>query len=378
MTNASDVHRPESFLPPRIEASSGGFTLHGHWTLACMRPHLEALRRKLANATSDVVWDLSDVQRLDSFGALLLWRAWGKRYPETLLMPDMLGHAFDRIEHPADVGEPVVARNVPWLLSRVGLGLLGFLDHLRGMVELIGHVATELWRLPRHPHEIPWLEASAAFYKTGVQALPVAALLGFLIGIVLSYLSALQLQNFGAETFLINILGFGVIRELGPVLVAILVAGRSGSAITAQLGVMRVTEEIDALAAMGVSRHQRLIVPKVVALTLVMPLLVAWTCALALLGGALAAKIQLNIDIISFVERLPSVVPVGNIGIGLGKGSVFGMTIAMIGCHYGLRVKPNTESLSANTTASVVSSITAVIIIDAIFAVLTRTIGVPR
>jgi len=343
-----------------------------------MRPHLEALRRKLANATSDVVWDLSDVQRLDSFGALLLWRAWGKRYPETLLMPDMLGHAFDRIEHPADVGEPVVARNVPWLLSRVGLGLLGFLDHLRGMVELIGHVATELWRLPRHPHEIPWLEASAAFYKTGVQALPVAALLGFLIGIVLSYLSALQLQNFGAETFLINILGFGVIRELGPVLVAILVAGRSGSAITAQLGVMRVTEEIDALAAMGVSRHQRLIVPKVVALTLVMPLLVAWTCALALLGGALAAKIQLNIDIISFVERLPSVVPVGNIGIGLGKGSVFGMTIAMIGCHYGLRVKPNTESLSANTTASVVSSITAVIIIDAIFAVLTRTIGVPR
>jgi phospholipid/cholesterol/gamma-HCH transport system permease protein len=293
-------------------------------------------------------------------------------------MPGLLGNAFERIEHPAEIDEPVAALSAVRLFSRLGYGLLGFGDHMRGMVELIGQVATELWRLPRHPREIPWLETSAAAYKTGVQALPVAALLGFLIGIVLSYLSALQLQNFGAETFLINILGFGVIRELGPVLVAILVAGRSGSAITAQLGVMRVTEEIDALAAMGVSRHQRLILPKVFALTLAMPLLVAWTSALALVGGAMAAKFQLNIDLFNFFERLPTVVPLGNIGIGLGKGAVFGMTIAMIGCHYGLRVKPNTESLSANTTASVVSSITAVIIIDAIFAVLTRTIGVPR
>ncbi|MDB5800672.1 MAG: ttg2B [Rhodocyclales bacterium] len=369
---------PEPLAPPRIDTSAAGFTLHGHWTLACMRPHLAALRRILASSSGDLAWDLSGVERLDSFGALLLWRTWGKRYPEMLILPDLLRHAFERIEHPADADSPAAGNKVSRLLARGGQGLLGFLDHLHGMVELIGQVSTELWRLPKHPREIPWLETSAAFYKTGVQALPIAALLGFLIGIVLSYLSALQLQNFGAETFLINILGFGVIRELGPVLVSILVAGRSGSAITAQLGVMRVTEEIDALAAMGVSRHQRLILPKVVALTLVMPLLVAWTSALALVGGALAAKMQLNIDLVSFFERLPSVVPVGNIGIGLGKGAVFGMTIAMIGCHYGLRVKPNTESLSANTTSSVVSSITAVIIIDAIFAVLTRTLGVPR
>lgn len=346
-----------------------------------MRPHLLALRRELAQiaqSNAEQQWDLSGIERLDAFGALLLWRAWGGRYPVALVLPDQLVNAFERIEHPPAADEPVLTPYSQRIFLRVGQGLLGFVDHVRGMVELIGHVTTELWRLPRYPREIPWLETSAAAYKTGVQALPVAALLGFLIGIVLSYLSALQLQNFGAETFLINILGFGVIRELGPVLVAILVAGRSGSAITAQLGVMRVTEEIDALAAMGVSRHQRLILPKVFALTLAMPLLVAWTSALALIGGAMAAKVQLNIDLVNFFERLPAVVPIGNLGIGLGKGAVFGMTIALIGCHYGLRVKPNTESLSSNTTASVVSSITAVIIIDAIFAVLTRTLGVPR
>lgn len=368
----------ESLSPPGIAVTAEGFALHGHWTLACMRANLSTLRRDLNSATGDVAWDLSEVQRLDAFGALLLWRAWGKRYPEALIIPGRLANAFERIQHAPDAADPVPRHRLYRVFSRVGQGLLGFADHAYGMVELIGNVALELWRLPQHPHEIPWVETSAAAFKTGVQALPVAALLGFLIGVVLSYLSALQLQNFGAETFLINILGFGVIRELGPVLVSILVAGRSGSAITAQLGVMRVTEEIDALAAMGVSRHQRLILPKVVALTLVMPLLVAWTSALALIGGALAAKLQLNIDLVSFFERLPTVVPLGNIGIGLGKGAVFGMTIAMIGCHYGLRVKPNTESLSANTTASVVSSITAVIIIDAIFAVLTRTLGVPR
>jgi phospholipid/cholesterol/gamma-HCH transport system permease protein len=372
------AYHSEVLSPPRIEITEAGFALYGHWTLACMRPHLGVLRRDLAASVGQMSWDLSAVERMDAFGALLLWRSWGKRYPETLVVPGMLVNAFERIQHPIEADAPPAPHRLHKLFSGVGQGLLGFADHVRGMIELIGHVTSELWRLPRHPREIPWLETSAAAYKTGVQALPVAALLGFLIGIVMSYLSALQLQNFGAETFLINILGFGVIRELGPVLVAILVAGRSGSAITAQLGVMRVTEEIDALAAMGVSRHQRLILPKVVALTLAMPLLVAWTSALALVGGAMAAKLQLNIDLVNFFERLPTVVPLGNVGIGLGKGAVFGMTIAMIGCHYGLRVKPNTESLSSNTTASVVSSITAVIIIDAIFAVLTRTLGVPR
>ena len=205
--------------------------------------------------------------------------------------------------------------------------------------------------------------------------MPVTALVGFLIGVVLAYLSSLQLRQFGAEVFVINILGLGVIRELGPLLVAVLVAGRSGSAMTAQLGVMRVTEEVDALTAMGVQRSLRLIFPKVAALGIVMPLVVLWTIAAALIGGMVAAEIQLDISYGFFIETLPKVVPVANLWIALTKGVVFGIAIALVACHFGLRVQPNTESLSANTTASVVTAITVVILLDALFAINTRGLG---
>ena len=373
----SSAHTPHADSEPDITHTESGYVLSGEWTLHAMRPALPALRQALAGVRRDDPWDLTGVTRLDAFGALLLWQAWGKRYPEALSLPTRLSNAFERLL--AEVlPDKALIQKPPKLLARLAAASLRVVEHVRGFVELIGHVAVETVRLPMHPREIPWLEISASFYKVAVLALPIAALLGFLIGIVLSYLSALQLQNFGADTFLVNVLGFGVIRELGPILVSILVAGRSGSAITAQIGVMHVTEEIDALAAMGVSRYQRLIVPKVLALTLAMPLLVMWTSALALLGGALAAKLQLNIDIANFFERLPTVVPISNFWIGLGKGSVFGAAIALIACHFGLRVKPNTESLSTNTTSSVVTSITAVILLDAVFAIVTRTLGVPR
>jgi phospholipid/cholesterol/gamma-HCH transport system permease protein len=205
----------------------------------------------------------------------------------------------------------------------------------------------------------------------------VTALLGFLIGVVMSYLSALQLRALGADTFIVNILGLGIIRELGPVLVSVLVAGRSGSAMTAQLGVMRVTEEIDALTTMGVSRYVRLVLPKVVALTLAMPLLTLWGSSVAIFGGMVSAYVQLDMSFDYFLNALPRAVPVANLVIGLVKGAVFGLLIALVACHFGLRVKPNTESLSANTTASVVTSITVVILVDAVFAIVTRTIGLP-
>ncbi len=208
--------------------------------------------------------------------------------------------------------------------------------------------------------------------------MPVTALVGFLIGVVLSYLSALQLQLFGADVFIVNILGFGIIRELGPVLVAVLVAGRSGSAMTAQIGVMRVTEEIDALTTMGISRYVRLVLPKVVALTLAMPLVTLWGSSMALFGGMVSANLQLGLSFDFFLNALPRAVPAVNLLIGLSKGAVFGLLIALVACHFGLRVRPNTESLSANTTASVVSSITVVILVDAVFAIATRSIGLPR
>jgi phospholipid/cholesterol/gamma-HCH transport system permease protein len=158
-------------------------------------------------------------------------------------------------------------------------------------------------------------------------------------------------------------------------LAAILVAGRSGSSITAQLGVMRVTEELDAMLVMGLPHGFRLIMPKVIALSIAMPLLVIWTDAVALIGGMAAAHLELKLSPAYFVQRLPSAVPIANYWIGLGKGWVFGVLIALVACHFGLRIKPNTESLGQGTTISVVTAITIVILADAVFAIVFSGVG---
>jgi phospholipid/cholesterol/gamma-HCH transport system permease protein len=193
--------------------------------------------------------------------------------------------------------------------------------------------------------------------------------------VVLSYLSAQQLRAYGGDVFLVDLLGMSIIRELGPLLAAILVAGRSGSSITAQLGVMRVTEELDAMLVMGISHGFRLIMPKVVALMVAMPLLVVWTDAMALLGGMAAAKVELNLSSRYFIQKLPDAVPLANYYIGLGKGATFGALIALVSCHFGLRIKPNTESLGRGTTTSVVTAITVVILADAVFAIIFSGVG---
>ena len=363
-------------------SADGTIALSGDWTLRLLTPVLAHIRGRLTAVSGDaalaIAWDLSGVTRLDSFGALLLWRSWGRRFPPQIVLPARLESIFTRL---ASLGDGTLPVEPPYRFldatAHLGGLLFGLVHHLTNFVALIGQLLLDLLYLLRSREHWPLLEMSANFYKVGVKAMPVTALVGFLIGVVMSYLSALQLRAFGADVFIVNILGLGIIRELGPVLVSVLVAGRSGSAMTAQLGVMRVTEEIDALATMGISRHVRLVLPKVVALALAMPLLTLWGSAVAIFGGMVSANLQLDLSFDYFLNALPRAVPVANVVIGLAKGAVFGLLIALVACYFGLRVKPNTESLSANTTASVVSSITVVILVDAVFAIATRSIGLP-
>ncbi len=354
--------------------------LAGEWRLMALAPRYAALDAELAAKAKEpgLGWDLRGIGSLDSAGAMMLWRAWGYRFPESLATRDELEPVFARLYAASKLKETGPEPKLPWeWVVTVGSLSLRLWRHLVDFTGLIGQLVLDALRLVRHPGEGPWRETSANLYKSGVRAMPVTALVGFLIGIVLSYLSALQLKTFGADIFIVNILGMGIIRELGPVLVAVLVAGRSGSAMTAQLGVMRVTEEIDALATMGVSRSLRLVFPKVAALALAMPLLVLWTSAIALMGGMVSAQFQLDISYGFFIETLPKVVPLANLYIAMAKGVTFGILVALVACHFGLRVRPNTESLSSNTTASVVSAITVVILVDAMFAIATRNIGMP-
>jgi phospholipid/cholesterol/gamma-HCH transport system permease protein len=351
----------------------------GDWTLASFPQPLDNLEsRLLARVPAGSTWDLSALGRLDSLGALLLWRAWGRRWPEGLALEAEHRRSLERVAALPQAAVAAAPRRPFEGVESLGTFALKFGHNLLGLVALLGQLVLDLLFLIRHPRHLPLVEYSATLYKSGAKALPVTALVGFLIGVVMSYLSALQLKTFGADIFIINILGVSIIRELGPVLVAVLVAGRSGSAMTAQIGVMRVTEEIDALATMGISRTQRLVLPKIAALTTALPLLVVWTSAAGILGGMVSAHLQLGLSYGFFLDQLPKVVPVANLWIGLAKGWIFGFLISLVACHFGLHVKPNTESLSARTTAAVVTAITAVILADALIAIATRDIGMPK
>lgn len=347
--------------------------LSGRWNLRGVEPQLAALGAQLAQYPT-AAWDLSRVTALDHAGALLLWRAWGRRMAEPLALRPEHEELFAQIQIPPSFRSRRRHDGAAFV-PRLGIGTLSFLEHLRGFVMLLGHVALNAMYLTHHPGRIPWKEISANLYRTGAQALGITALVGFLVGVVLSYLSAQQLRAFGADVYIVNLLGVAIIRELGPVLAAILIAGRSGSAITAQIGVMRVTEELDALAVMGIPHTLRLVLPRVIALAIAMPLLILWTNAVALIGGMVSAQLQLGIDYRYFISSLPAAVPLANLWLGLGKGIVFGIFIALIACHFGLRIKPNTESLGEGTTNSVVTAITLVILIDAVFAILFRNVG---
>ena len=353
--------------------------LGGRWTLAAIAPRAAELANQLAaHAGAGATWHALDIEALDSAGAMLLWRNWGRALPQILLLRPEYMRVFERIDAAERQMRSASMPRSPFeRIMVVGYATLALRSQVADFIVLVGQLALDLLHLVRAPGELPRREMSANLYKGGVRAMPVTALVGFLIGVVLSYLSSLQLKLFGADVFIVDILGMSIIRELGPVLVAVLVAGRSGSAMTAQLGVMCVTEEIDALAAMGVSRSLRLVLPKVLALALAMPLLVLWTTAIALVGGMFAAHVQLDIEYGYFFQELPKAVPAANLWIGLVKGVVFGIFVALVACHFGLRVQPDTESLSRNTTASVVTAITVVILLDAVFAILTRDIGLP-
>lgn len=368
-------------LDPRLRryvTPAGGecVELTGPWILRALHERLAELGLQLADHARDGRrhWDLSGITRLDHAGAVLLWRAWGGQ---------RAAHLTIRPEHEALFAalaplQPPIARRALDLrapVARVGDAVLSFSRHAADFLRLVGRIAVDTAALLARPRDIPWLEISASIYRTGAQALAITALVGFLVGIVLSYLSSQQLKTFGADIFIINLLGVSVIRELGPVLAAVLVAGRSGSAMTAQLGVMRVTEELDAMTVMGIPHTVRLILPKVLGLAISMPLIVAWTDAIALAGGMVAAKWELALPYSLFISRLPESVPIANLWLGLGKSVVFGILIALIACHFGLRIEPNTESLGQGTTSSVVTAITSVIVVDAAFAVMFSDVG---
>ncbi|QLK41444.1 ABC transporter permease [Acidithiobacillus ferrooxidans] len=359
---------------PRWECDDGTLRLSGRWTLRRLGGRFAAQEAALRNISPEVCWDLSAVEVLDSAGALLLWRAWGNHLPNNIRMADQHHSIFARL---ADI-QPVAARpRHPWhFLDQLGAFLIETGRDRWGLFLLMGALLLEFGRGLRHPRSFPWREISATIVNTGPNSLPILTLIGFLIGVVISFQSASTLAQYGANIYIINIAGLSILREFGPLITAIILSGRSGSAFTAQIGGMCVTEELDALRTFGIPPIRRLILPKVIGLALVMPLLVLWTDMVGLYGAMLVAKLELGISNRFFIQQMPVVVPSFNLWLGVVKGALFGILIAWIAGFHGLKVKPNTTSLSRETTNSVVMSITVMILIDAILALVFANTGI--
>lgn len=358
---------------PLIVTARGSWHVHGLATDHAITAIVATLKH--ITRPGEAAWDLSGIDALDHIGAQLLWNAWGKARPAQLKLLPEQENFFALLEQAAPALKPPPPRPEATLRDWFSGKASAWADHALGFLALIGQLMLDLLRLLGNPRRGPWLEISANVFHIGYRALGITALVGFLIGVVLSYLSAQQLHTFGGDVYLVNILGMSIIRELGPLLAAILVAGRSGSAITAQLGVMRVTEELDAMLVMGLPHGFRLIMPRVIALAVSLPLLVIWTDGMALIGGMVAAKLELGLAPSYFLHKLPDAVPLANYWIGLAKGVTFGSLIALVACHFGLRIKANTESLGEGTTTSVVTAITIVIVADAVFSIVFSGIG---
>jgi phospholipid/cholesterol/gamma-HCH transport system permease protein len=381
-TSTADAPAADSALPRIAQQDQEGrawTVASGRWTALGMSSlsAWQALSRSLEAAppADDRAWDLRPIEQLDHIGAQLLWEHWRHAWPATLELSPQHKAVLDQVaQYTVATPEepPKTLRDRMREFSHHGPRAMYV---TRDFVGLIGQLAIDVGTLIRAPHRGPWRDFSGHLYQFGATALHITALVGLLIGVVLAYLISQQLRNYGAEAFVVNILGLSLVRELGPVLAAVLIAGRSGSAITAQIGVMRVTEELDAMRVMGIPHGFRLVMPRVMALAIAMPLISLWTSMAALLGGMLAADAALDISPAYFLSALPRAVPISNLWLAMAKSAVFGILIALIGCYFGMKVKPNTESLGRGTTSSVVTSITAVILVDALFAVLFKGIG---
>ena len=350
--------------------------LTGSWTLLLDPHRRRRLRRELGELGSprSYSWNLQHVDALDSAGARLLWDVWERQLPERLECHEHHRHWFRWLADTRFPDAPARHR-LEEALPLAGQRAIGFAKATGGILLLIGQLMVDVAYCVRHPRMIPWKEVAAAIYHIGATSMLLLGCVGFLIGVVMAIQIGMALQQFGAATMIVGMMGLAVLRELGPVICGLILAGRSGSAMTAGIGAMHLTGEYDALRAFGSSPSLRLALPRVIGACVSLPLLVVWTDFAALIGGALTAQADLGVGYRQFLAQLPAQVQIVNFWIGLAKGALFGITIAVIGCYFGMHTSANTGALSRNTTLSVVTSLTLILLFDASAGALLTHVG---
>ena len=357
--------------------------LGGRWTIR-ESARLDGELRKLSpDGSGAITIDASEIEKLDSAGAWLVLRT--KRALESagrkvsgLTLPDLyqpLMETLEKSKGPAEKPKP--RRTFTRRLEKIGRATIQAAQQGYRMLGYLGRVTVETVEAIVSPKSNLRIAAMVhQVEETGISALPIVGLLSFLIGIVLAYQGADQLKRFGAEIFTINLLGVGVLREIGGLITAIIVAGRSGSAFTAQIGTMRVNEEIDAMQTIGLNTVDVLVLPRIIGLVIALPILTFFADIMGLIGGAVMCYFQLGLTIPVFMRQLDDAVSVNTLMVGLIKAPVFAFVISLVGCYEGFQVERNASSVGLLTTRSVVEAVFLVIVLDAAFSVMFSVLGI--
>jgi phospholipid/cholesterol/gamma-HCH transport system permease protein len=349
----------------------------GNWVIPTLADVDRALRSLAPGPVRKARFDLRALGRLDTAGAWVLHRTRRQLSLQGIAVEVEGATATHRTmfqcvesgEREQELERPEVSA-LSHLAETAGRGTVASFRATAELLEFVGETAVATLRVAVRPARVRFTSFVHHTQEVGLNAMPIVGLLSFLIGVVLAYQGADQLRNFGAEIFTVNLLGLAVLREMGIVLAAIIVAGRSGSAFTAQIGTMQVNEEIAAMRTLGLDPIELLVLPRVFALVLAMPLLAVFADFMGLLGGALMSNLALGITTVQFLERLQSAVPLSAFWVGLVKAPVFGALIALVGCREGLQVQGSAESVGRQTTKAVVISVFLVILVDALFSIL--------
>jgi phospholipid/cholesterol/gamma-HCH transport system permease protein len=363
-------------LTVAIDDDGGRATLEGALDIRTVTEAERSLREWRTKRKSRVL-DLGKLTDLDTPGALFLCglrdkgvELTGVRAEHKALL-DLVGGL--ELE-PLPRLEPVPR----WrqLVTQLGLGASGAWHDTLDVIAFVGQAASLIGNALIHPRSLRLASISRHVSETGIRALPIVGLMAIMISIVIGYQSVAQLRPFGGEDFTVNLVAVSVLREMGVLITAIMVAGRSGSAFTAEIGVMKMREEVDALDVMGIDPMQVLVVPRLIGLIIALPLLAFFSDIMGLVGGAMISQSLLDISPLQYLERVQKAVDGGDLFVGLFKAPIFAFFIGVIGCMHGLRVTGSAESVGKETTRAVVKAIFLVIVLDALFSILFEQLGI--
>ncbi len=352
----------------------------GDWTVR----HLQGVESRLARIDwpdAAILIDLEGIEHLDSGGAWLLQRlrleleAQGREVEWQALSERQRG----LLTLVAATQQPVLQQSVvtlPGSMEVLGRKSLELGHHSLGLLAFIGEMGLAWLQQLLHLRQVRWRMVAYELGEAGYKALGIVGLLSFLLGVVIAYQGGVQLRQYAASLFVADLVGLSMVRELAPLITAIIVAGRTGSSYTAQLGTMQVTEEVDALRSMGIAPMEMLVLPKLLALFIALPLLTVYADVLGILGGMVMAAAQLDLSFTSYLDRVSVAISLQSYLVGIGKAPVFAVIIATLGCYQGFQVRGSAESVGRRTTMSVVQSIMAVIVVDAAFSVAFSYLGI--